>query len=128
MTKYTSRLQEYRYSRYLQRGIARRLFELNQYLDYERFDTGVSVYDAMSLTGLLNYYPTSWSRLGCKVRSVNYLDLSSVDTGIGLYSDFNFSLLSVGLEYEYGMRTADDTGMVLDRDEQRWSVSIRKTF
>ena len=50
------------------------------------------------------------------------------DVGFGLYTDFKVSLLNVGLEYEYGMRTVDDTGGALDRDEQRWQVSIKKTF
>lgn len=121
--------QEYVYTHYLQRGAVRRLLELSQFLDYDRMDPDSSqVFEALALTGLVNYFPTSWSRLGCKVKWQNDFWLGTSDTGFGLYTDLNFSLLSVSLEYEYGIRTADSASTILDRDEQRWGVSIRKVF
>lgn len=121
--------QEYTYTNFLKRGVLRKFLEFNELLDYERLDPdGSQLYEAFALTGLVSYYPSSWSRLSCKVKWQNNIQSGSSDTGFGLYSALNFSLLSVGLEYEYGMRTADSTGAILDRDEQRWSMSIRKVF
>ncbi len=124
-----SMAQEYRYAHYLQFGIKRRLFELKQFLNYERVDSQYAEgLEAISISGLANYYPTNWSRLGCRVGWMNDFSLGSGDTGFGLYADLNFSKLSVGVLYEYGMRAASDNGNIMGRDEQRWNISIRKTF
>jgi len=121
--------QDYRYTRYASVGVVRRLFELNEFLDYERIDTEVdSFFEAVALTGVGNYYPVSWTRLGGKVRWQHDIDCGDDDVGFGLYTDFTFSLLTVGMEYEYGLRTVDDTGGLLDRTEQRWRISLKKTF
>jgi hypothetical protein len=121
--------QDYRYTRYASVGVVRRLFELSEFLDYERLDpAGSEYFEAVALTGVGNYYPTSWTRFGGKIRWQHDIDLGDDDVGFGLYTDFNFSLLNVGLEYEYGMRTVDSAGVALDRTEQRWRVSIKKTF
>jgi hypothetical protein len=121
--------QEYGYTLYQKRGNLRKLIELNQFLDYERLDLdGEGLYEAVALTGTADYYPVSWTRLGSKVKWQNDFRLGSSDVGFGLYADLTFSLLSVGMDYEYGMRTADNTGAILDRDEQRWNIAIRKIF
>jgi hypothetical protein len=121
--------QDYSYTRYASVGVVRRLFELSEFLDYERFDpAGNEYFEALALTCVGNYYPTSWTRFGGKVRWQHDIDLGDDVVGFGLYTDFNFSLLNVGLEYEYGMRTVDSAGIALDRTEQRWRVSIKKTF
>jgi hypothetical protein len=121
--------EEYRYTGFQRSGLVRRLYELSQYLDFERFDPpGARLYQAVALTALVDYFPTFWSRLGTKVRWQRDLEVSTDDIGVGLYTDIYFSRLSVGLEYEYGLRTVGDNGTPLDRDEQRWAVSIRKTF
>jgi hypothetical protein len=121
--------QDYRYTRYASIGVVRPLFELSEFLDYEQLNpAGNEYFEAVALTGVGNYYPTSWTRFGGKIRWQHNIDLGDDDIGFGLYTDFNFSLLNVGLEYEYGMRTVDSAGTALDRTEQRWRVSIKKTF
>ncbi len=121
--------QDYGYTQYVSAGVVRRLFELNEFADYERFSPEMGqFFEAVALTCVGNYYPVSWTRLGAKVRWQHDIERSFDDIGYGLYTDFNFSQLNVGLEYEYGMRTVDDTGALLGRTEQRWNVSIRKTF
>lgn len=121
--------QDYRYSRFVQAGLIRKLYELSQYLDYELMDpAGTAIFQAVALTGVADYFPANWLRLGTKVRWQRDLEVATDDIGFGLYSDIDFSLLNVGLEYEYGMRTVGDNGTPLDRDEQRWKISIKKTF
>jgi len=121
--------QNYTYTKYIYRGLVRRLFELNEYLDYEILTpNGQDKHQAISLTGAADYYPLKWMRLGSRLRWSRDIEAASDEVGAGFYSNLDFSRLSVALEYEYGLRTLGDNGLPLDRDEQSWKISVSKTF
>lgn len=121
--------QQYSYVDFVSHGVVRKLYEIRQTLDFESLDpAGARIYRALALACSADYYPVDWLRLGTKVRWQRDLEIATDDVGVGLYTDLKFELLKVNLEYEYGMRTMGDTGTPLDRDEQRWRVSIEKTF
>ena len=66
--------------------------------------------------------------MGARFRVQHDLETKSSEVGYGLYSDLTFSRLTLSLEYEAGMRTDDDLGLIMERDEQRWQVELKKTF
>ena len=103
--------------------------DIKEYLNLEVFDLDDGRNFQVIMFALLgNYYPTTWSRLGAKVRTQHDLELHSSETGIGIYADLDFTKLDVNLEYEIGMRTDDDLGTIMDRDEERWQINVRKIF
>lgn len=121
--------QELSFVQFVENSYRQKLYDIEEYLDYEIYDldSGQNIkIGAFNLLG--SVYPTTWSRLAAKIRVQHDFKLNSNESGYGLYVDLNFSKLDVGLEYELGMRTDDDLGLVMDRDEQRWKMSIKKTF
>jgi len=121
--------QEQLYQKFVVNGRVRKLYSVEQILKYEVFEPELGETSEKWMLAIIgNYYPKIWSRLGAKTRLQQDVETGTLEAGYGLYSDFIFSKLTAGIEYEYGMRTEDDLGLVMDRDEQRWQVNIKKTF
>lgn len=121
--------QDYRFTRYKVNGVVRRLYELSEFLDYERIDSGDgTAHDAFSLTGEASVYPERWLGVGGRLKWQHNMSHGNDMIGAGFYADLDFELFKFGFDYEYGLRTEGDAGVIPDRNEQRWKISVKKTF
>jgi hypothetical protein len=119
--------QDFSYSFFTVNGVVRKLAELMEKFEYERYTAMEgSSQTATVLTLGGNYYPTRVYYVGGRVR----YDLRSPEDTAALTwfaeTGANFQKLQVSLDYAYGTRTAGVT--LPDRVEQRWEVKVKKIF
>jgi hypothetical protein len=119
--------QDYKYSFFTVNGIVRKLAQLQQKLEYERFVPISGDHRSATIITLAGeYYPTRIYYVGGRVR---YDLRNPEDTGALTWyasTGANFQKLQVGLDYAYGTRTAGVS--TPDRVEQRWEVKVKKIF
>lgn len=110
-------------------GRIRRLYDLEGFVEYLYInDESGADPTFVAIIGNFNYYPTSWSRLGGKIRNQKNIENGLDELGFGIYAGLDFPKLDVNLEYEIGMRSEDDFNSVPERNEERWNINVRKTF
>lgn len=119
--------QDFGYSFFTVNGVVRKIAEITEKFEYERFTAMEgSTQTATVLTLGGNYYPTRVYYVGGRVR----YDLRSPEDTAALTwfaeTGANFQKLQVSLDYAYGTRTAGVT--LPDRVEQRWEVKVKKIF
>jgi hypothetical protein len=120
-------IQDFGYSFFTVNGVVRKVAEITEKFEYERFTAMEgSTQTATVLTLGGNYYPTRVYYVGGRVR----YDLRSPEDTAALTwfaeTGANFQKLQVSLDYAYGTRTAGVT--LPDRVEQRWEVKVKKIF
>ena len=119
--------QEYRYSFFRNTGLIRKLVELREEIEYEKFVSANG--ESRSMYGLLlgaELYPTYSTLLGLRGRYRVYQP-EDFDEYLGtLTAGVNFAKFMVSFDYSYGIRTAYNDEA--KRNEHRWEVKVRKTF
>lgn len=108
-------------------GIKRTVASLIQeyeYLSMKEFDGTRKASNTFSLT--LNYYPTTSSLLGVKLRYRNFHPYSDDELTCFLTAAQTFQRMKISLDYAYGQR--DNGSLYPDRKEHRWEVNVEKTF
>lgn len=119
--------QTYLYNFFTSGGFIRKLADLGEELEYERFtDITDEPRSLATFTLLGNVYPTRYALLGAKIRYREYDPEDYNEIAYFLHAGLNFRKFTVALDYGYGTREAKDT--TAKRKEHRWDVQVRKTF
>lgn len=119
--------QKYNYGFFSTLGFVRKIAELRQELEYERFqDVTDKTLSLATVTLGGDYYPTSISYIGAKVRYRHYDPQGVDEMAYYLTAGLDFQKLKVDLDYAYGDNSADATGN--SRNEQRAEVHVKKIF
>ncbi|BCR03934.1 hypothetical protein DESUT3_10030 [Desulfuromonas versatilis] len=119
--------QQYVYRIFKTNGIIRKLAEIEEKIEYERFTDaagGQLRATVFTLTG--DYYPIKILLLRARARYDIRSPENTHTTTWYLTTALNFEKLQVALDYAYGERSEGDT--LPERYEHRWEVQVRKIF
>ena len=114
------RVQHLESNFYAINGVIRKLADVEQRIDYEKFMDGYDR-EVMSFTLTGNYYPTKILSFGGSFL-YRYHDYGSDNMILRLNSGLYFPKFQVDFSYDYG--TDDDRETVV----QRYEVNVRKVF
>jgi hypothetical protein len=112
--------QRMRRNFYAVNGIVRKLADIEQRIDYDKF-SGLTDREMLAFTLAGNYYPTKTLSFGGRFE-YRYYDPGVNRMLLNLSSSLYFPKFQIDFEYDYG--TDEDQEVVV----QRYEVNVRKTF
>ena len=121
-------VQKYEYSFWKNSGLIRKLFNVGEKIEYEKFSdvTSSLIDDYVSFSLFGNYYPTRNALFGARLR-YEIDNVTEADTmAYHLLAELDMAKLKFSLNYSYGERT--EGLAVAERTEHRWEAKVKKIF